>query len=95
MPQKGGQTPTHTPENKTATETTYRGRGMPMDIDTANAAAKCFLCRQLGHFKHNCPNVPKSREEAMHQLNYYWDMHPMVKAPVLSTIEEVKDDAKK
>ncbi len=31
----------------------------------------------------------------MRQLNYYWDTHPMVKAPVLSTIKEVKEDAEK
>ncbi len=68
---------------------------MLMDIDTARATAKCFRCSQLGHFKHDCPNTPKSREEAMRQLNYYWDMHPMVEAPVLSTIEEVKEDAEK
>ncbi len=78
-----------------ATGTTYGGRGVPMDIDAAQATAKCFQCSKLGHFKRDCPDVPKSREEAMRQLNYYWDMHPMVKAPVLSTIKEVKEDAEK
>ncbi len=62
-----------------------------MDIDAAQAAAKCFRCGQLGHFKCDFPNAPKSREEAMHQLNYYWDMYPTIKAP-LSMIEEVKED---
>ncbi len=41
------------------------------------------------------PNAPKSREEAMCQLNYYWDMHPMAKAPTLSMVEEVKEDTEK
>ncbi len=31
-----------------------------------------------------------SIEEAMHQFNYYWDMHPTVEASVLAMIEEVK-----
>ncbi len=78
-----------------ATGTTYGGCSTPIDIDTARAAAKCFQCGQLGHFKRDCPNAPKSREEAMRQLNYYWDTHPTVEAPVLSTIEEVKEDAEK
>ncbi len=95
MPQKGGQASTYMPEKKTATGTTYGGHGAPMDIDAARAAAKCFQCSQIGHFKRDCPNAPKTREEATCQLNYYWDMHPTVKAPVLSTIEEVKEDAKK
>ncbi len=65
MPQKGGQTSTYMPEKKIATGTTYGRCRVPMDIDTAWAAAKCFQCSKLGHFKHDCPNVPKSREEAM------------------------------
>ncbi len=95
MPQKGGQTLTYTLKKKMATGTTYGGCGAPMDIDAAKAAAKCFRCSQLSHFKCDCSNAPKSKEEAMHQLNYYWDTHPTVEAPVLATIEEVKDDTRK
>ncbi len=74
---------------------TYGQHGVPMDIDAAKAVAKCFRCRKLGHFKCDCPYAPKSREEAMHRLHHYWDTHPMVEEPVLSTIEEVKEDAEK
>ncbi len=95
MPQKGGQTSTYMLEKKTATGTTYRGHGTPMDIDAARVTAKCFQCGQLSHFKRDCSNAPKSREEAMRRLNYYWDMHPTVEAPMLATIEEVKDNAGK
>ncbi len=95
IPQKGGQVLTYMPEKKTATGTTYGGCGALMDINAAQAAAKCFRCSKLSHFKHDCPDVPKSREEVMRRLNYYWDTHPTVKALVLSMIEEVKEDAKK
>ncbi len=92
-PQKGNQTSTSTPEKKTATGTTYRGCGAPMDIDAAKAVVKCFQCGKMGRFKHNCPNVLKSREEALHRLNYYWDTHPTEEKMILSTIDEVKDSA--
>ncbi len=92
MPQKGGQT-LSIPETKTATGTTFGGCGIPMDIDTAKAVAKCFRCSKISHYKHDCPNVLKSREEALHHCNFYWDKHPMVKEPVLASIEEVKEGA--
>ncbi len=63
-PQKGGQTPS-TPKKKTATGTTFGGQGMPMDISTAKVVAKCFQCRKIRHYKCDCPNAPKTREEAL------------------------------
>ncbi len=42
MPQKGGQISTYMLEKKIATGTTYGGHGVSMDINAAQAAAKCF-----------------------------------------------------
>ncbi len=94
MLQKGSQQSTGTPEKKTGTSMTYGGQGVPMDIDRMCTKAKCFWCSKLGHFKHDCPDGPKTREEVMWWLNDYWDRQAMQEKPTELKIEEVKDSAK-
>ncbi len=88
-----GVASTSVPTQKTPSGTTYGGQGVPIDISTAAAMAKCYRCGKIGHFKRNCPNAPKTREEALRRFNTYWDHHPMVE--VMTTVKEVKEDAEK
>ncbi|SJL15094.1 uncharacterized protein ARMOST_18576 [Armillaria ostoyae] len=60
-PQQNAGTPkgasgatTSSAPKKTATGTTYGGRGQPMDID-AIKSGNCFRCGEKGHISKNCP----------------------------------------
>ncbi len=62
-----GVASTNTPTQKTATGTTYGGRGEPMDIGAATATTKCYQCRKLGHFKCDC--LPCQNPEQKHSVD--------------------------
>ena len=52
---------------KTGTETTYGGRGQPMDIGKSNdnfkdGKPKCFNCNKYGHMVKECRSEKKERE---------------------------------
>ncbi len=90
MPQKGGQMPENTRKENSNRNDIWR-EWCTNGHHAVKATAKCYQCRKLSHFKCDCPHVPKTREEAMHQLNTYWDHHPTEEK--LATVEEVKEDA--
>ncbi len=71
---------------------TYGDQGAPIDVDTVRAKVKCYRCSQIEHFKWDCPKQPKTKEEALQHLNYYWD-HVAMNEKTDSKIEEVKDGA--
>jgi len=35
-----------------------------MDVDTAQQQNQCFNCGKVGHFKRNCPDLPKAKFNA-------------------------------
>ncbi len=63
-----------------------------MDIDAVRAKMKCYGCSQLGHIKRDCPRQPRTKEEALRCVEYYWD-HVATKEKTELKIEEVKDGA--
>ncbi len=89
---KGNQQQTSIPEKKTGTCTLYGDQGAPMDIDAIKNKAKCYQCGEIRHFKWDCPKSPKTKEEALRHLNYYWD-HRAMEEKTSSKVEEVKDGA--
>ncbi len=80
------------PERKTGTGTTYGGDGVPMDIDRTSIKAKCYRCGEIRHFKQDCLKSPKTKDEALRRLNYYWD-HIATTEKTDSKVEEVKGRA--
>jgi Zinc knuckle./Retrotransposon gag protein. len=57
--------PAHTPreiprDRPTTTGVTYAGRGVPMEIDAVKKEHRCFNCKELGHFRRECPK-PKTK----------------------------------
>ncbi|SJL16607.1 uncharacterized protein ARMOST_20133 [Armillaria ostoyae] len=82
-----GATTSSTPK-KTATGTTYGGRGQPMDIDTIKSG-NCFRCGEKGHISKNCPlqSWNKGKKQEVRAST--------TEPSTGSKIEEVKDAAGK
>ena len=51
-------------DKRTGTGVVFGRQGKAMDVNAARQQNRCFNCRKVGHFKHNCPDLPKQKFNA-------------------------------